>query len=116
MEDIDSLVYFVQAGNLPKVKIGYTTGAIRSRMANLQTGSCEVLRLRACIWGGMALEEHLHSKFAADRLHGEWFQLSPEILAFLEMINRDRREQTLPPVLPEHTELPQPSPFLSGLA
>jgi Meiotically up-regulated gene 113 len=33
--------------------------------------------------GTLQTEREIHAKFAAHRLHGEWFEATPELLAFI---------------------------------
>lgn len=76
-------VYIVQAGgqNGP-VKIGYAADeSVTSRMRSLQTGSAEILTLLRLIPGMAATEAWLHNKFKDNRLRGEWFEFSEDILS-----------------------------------
>jgi hypothetical protein len=77
-------VYFIEAAGL--VKIGYTQD-LRMRMAGLQTGSPARLTLLATIPGDKSKEAELHIRFASDRKHGEWFEFSAAIKAFLENLS-----------------------------
>lgn len=65
------------------VKIGYTTGNPRSRLAALQTGSPELLVLWAYTPGGPDLERAFHETFADMRSHGEWFFVQHKLWHFL---------------------------------
>jgi hypothetical protein len=76
-------VYFIEGSGL--IKIGYTEN-LRIRLASLQTGSPVKLNLLASIPGDKLKETELHTRFAADRRHGEWFAFSAEIKAFLETL------------------------------
>ena len=73
-------VYFVQAGVFGPIKIGHTDSDPQKRIATIQTAHHEKLRLLACVQGSRADERALHQRFAEFRLHGEWFQASPELL------------------------------------
>jgi hypothetical protein len=70
-------VYFVQSGNA--VKIGMS-GDISKRLRVLRTMSPLPLELLGVIPGGRNEEAALHREWAAQRLHGEWFQATPELL------------------------------------
>lgn len=75
-------VYFVVAGEREeRVKIGCAKN-IRKRVAELQTSSPYRLRLAAFLLCDDPPKEEAnnHKKFAAYRLHGEWFSLSGELL------------------------------------
>ena len=41
------------------------------------------MRFLGALAGTLEDEKRFHEKYASDRLHGEWFRLSPEILLFL---------------------------------
>jgi hypothetical protein len=71
-------VYLVEGAG--RLKIGVTTN-VRSRMTSLRGSSPVPLDLLAHINGGRTLEAHLHERFRAHRLHGEWFEDRPEIRA-----------------------------------
>lgn len=71
-----SSVYFAACGE--RVKIGWST-KVSTRIAQLQTGSPDPIRLLATTPGGRKLERQLHERFAAARVAGEWFDLTPEL-------------------------------------
>jgi hypothetical protein len=67
--------YLVGAEGSPLVKIGYTSGAPLKRLASLQTGQPMTLSL---LWSlPVDIENELHERFAAYRVRGEWFDLTP---------------------------------------
>lgn len=74
-----TFVYFVDSDRGP-IKIGAAANP-RNRLSGLQVGSPHPLRLIAYCQGTVELERFLHAEFAADRLDGEWFRRTPEILA-----------------------------------
>jgi hypothetical protein len=71
--------YFISDGQ--RVKIGKSRNP-PSRLAQLQTSHAAQLTLLLSIEEDE--EKTLHQRFAAFRLRGEWFTLSPEILAFID--------------------------------
>jgi hypothetical protein len=75
-----SSVYFAEAGR--RVKIGWST-RVATRLAQLQTGSADPIRLLGTEPGGRALERRLHERFASARISGEWFEPTPELLAYV---------------------------------
>lgn len=84
VDDTGSLVYFVrEAGGAGRVKIGITT-SLRSRLATLQTGSPERLRVIHTEPGGRARELYFHRRWARHRVRrdGEWFVPAREILDY----------------------------------
>jgi hypothetical protein len=96
-------VYFVQAGPAGLIKIGVSADVER-RLAGLRTHSPVPLSLLG-VWpsAGKSGEQQLHARFAAHRLHGEWFQPSPDLLAHIaEVASGD------PLSGPQSGELPPP--------
>lgn len=80
-------VYFVQCAGGGPIKIGHSTSP-DGRLSQMQTGSPYVLRVVATMRGGIEVERTLHRAFAKDRLHGEWFNPSRELMAFIDEISR----------------------------
>lgn len=80
-------VYLVLGGHDEEasVKIGWTAGATRKRLRELQSCSPSPLRALATIPGPMCLERDLHRRFDALRLHGEWFRLVEDLVVFAAM-------------------------------
>jgi hypothetical protein len=89
---IASWVYFIVAGK--KVKIGTAKNPLK-RHASLQCGSPVPLRLMAQTPGDTRLERELHDRWDAHRLHGEWFRLVPEIVAFIREVKVKRSSTPL---------------------
>ena len=75
-------VYFIQADCGGPIKIGVSACA-DSRLDQLQQYSPFPLRVLATMPGGFKKERQLHARFAAHRLHGEWFEAVPELLTFI---------------------------------
>jgi len=80
-------VYFVQAKELKLIKIGISENP-RLRLSDMQVGSPDMLEivLTLQIHGQSArmAESNLHLKFKETNAHAEWFNPSPELLAFIE--------------------------------
>lgn len=74
-----SWVYFVQAGEGGPIKIGFSSD-VGSRIAALQSGHGEPLRLLAMVPGSRPEEKALHGRFAPARVRGEWFRPTAELL------------------------------------
>ena len=72
-------VYFIRAGETGPVKIGWAKDA-EARRKQLQTSHHEPLRVIRTIEAGRKAEVWLQDHFAAWCLHGEWFQMIPEML------------------------------------
>ncbi len=77
-------IYFIQPVGGGPVKIG-SAKSVRERFWNIQTCSPVILRVLATIPDkNFRYERELHDRFAASRLHGEWFHPTPELLDFVE--------------------------------
>jgi hypothetical protein len=82
-------VYFVQAGDELRVKIGKANN-VRARLTQLQDEANRLgvgfrLQLLHVVSGGLREEKSLHKRFAALRVNprNEWFWLRDELLSFL---------------------------------
>lgn len=75
-------VYFIQA-ETGEIKIGYTNNP-RKRLRTAQIYSPCNLELLAVINGDRSKEHHIQSMFQDSRLHGEWFEQTPELLDFIQ--------------------------------
>lgn len=73
-------IYFVEAVGMDLVKIGYTVNPVKRFMAML-TMSPAPLSLLGSMWGGPRRETEIHAKLDEFRVHGEWFEKSPEVMA-----------------------------------
>lgn len=78
-------IYFIQSGNGP-IKIGYTTVS-QLRFSMLQVGNPEPLKIIKILRGGREEETAIHKKFKRDRLRGEWYIPSPELLKFINDVD-----------------------------
>lgn len=93
-----SVVYFVQGEHGGPIKVGYTSSAsIDRRLAQMQTGSPARLRAVLTIEGDTRAEAWLHRLFAADWIHGEWYQPSGRLVDWIidhggdaALVHRDR--------------------------
>lgn len=79
------IVYFI-AGDSGPVKIGVAADPA-VRLKTLQTANPVRLSILATAKGGSQKEAAYHRRFAAHRLHGEWFERVPEILDEIERLN-----------------------------
>ena len=79
-------VYFI-GGEVGAIKIGYSK-APKERLTTLQIGSPIPLAILASFAGSMADEARLHERYAAHRLHGEWFERHPDILEEIERLTK----------------------------
>ena len=82
-------VYFVQALDGGPIKVGVAKD-VQRRIKELQCACPVPLRLLGIVEkGGLRKERELHQRFAASRLHGEWFEESHEILACISELRED---------------------------
>jgi T5orf172 domain len=79
-------VYFVEMEGENRIKIGYTAGSAERRMAQLQTGQPQKLRLLGTIPGERDAEQGLHKEFKAYRGNGEWFFADAEVRAAIQTV------------------------------
>lgn len=78
------------------VKIGFTSGPAKKRVAGLQTGSPYALEIIATIDGDQRRETLLHAIFQEHRTRGEWFRVSPdEAIQANAILDVDRMEAML---------------------
>jgi hypothetical protein len=79
-------VYFIRSvrGSGP-IKIGRSLD-VDSRLASLQTSHHDRLHILTTLEGGEELEDSLHQRFASDRVMGEWFSPSKELLEFIDEV------------------------------
>jgi DNA invertase Pin-like site-specific DNA recombinase len=78
-----SLIYFMRrADGVGPIKIGCSK-IPASRLQAHQVWSPEKLEIIAAVPGGFADEKRIHRQFDDYRLHGEWFEASPLVLAFM---------------------------------
>jgi len=78
-----STVYFVQVGGNGPVKIGVASH-LETRLQAIQSTCPFPLRIIGAVaGGGQKLERKLHRQFSTDRLRGEWFLPSKELIAWI---------------------------------
>jgi hypothetical protein len=78
-------VYFIQSGHDGPIKIG-TAADPHRRLCQLQTGHHEPLKIIAVADGDQKEERKLHERFAASRVHGEWFRASADVVAYIRNV------------------------------
>lgn len=78
-------VYFLLSKKSKTLKIGYSSH-LSNRIKSLQSSSPDSLTLPKAIPGSKQLEAELHKKFAANRLHGEWFSATPEVIEYIRSL------------------------------
>jgi hypothetical protein len=89
-----SLVYFMRrADGVGPIKIGCSKWPVE-RITAFQHWSPEILGLAASAPGDFRDEQRLHRQFASTRLHGEWFEATPELLSVVAKVHASGK---LPP-------------------
>lgn len=78
-----SYVYFIQCGDNGPIKIGHTKDIDR-RLSILQGANPQRLNLLGCFLGDSIQESELHKQFKGDRISGEWFNSSNELLNIIQ--------------------------------
>ena len=96
-------IYAIEAEGREYIKIGFSTNVER-RLAALQTGTPDELRLIAHWPGTLAEERQIHLKLKEWRIVREWFKASAEVLNIVERLSQG--EKLEPPRLPVE-ELPE---------
>lgn len=89
-------IYFLE-NTRRHIKIGWTGGDVYKRIAALQTGESEPLRLIGWMFGTEDQEKVLHVRFAAYRTYGggeEWFHPNEQLKQFIADHNHDESNQS----------------------
>jgi len=97
------IVYFLEAMDLDRVKIGTTTlENVANRVCELATGSPVPLKLIGYQVRGVELESELHRTFEDERLGGEWFELSRPLRDYIRRSATPMDMRTSIPTLRGH--------------
>jgi len=83
-DDLDTareVTYFIQAGENGPIKIG-VTGNFEKRFRGLEMMSPVALRILGVV--PVDIEAECHAALANWRLHGEWFEPAPAVIAFIQ--------------------------------
>lgn len=85
VKPIVGFVYFLTAAapGFP-IKIGFTSKPGQMRSKGIQTGCPYRIVVLGMFAGGYSDENKLHRRFAAQRLEGEWFARSDELMALIK--------------------------------
>lgn len=78
-------VYFIRCAETRRVKIGLSADPFK-RVSKINSDSPYPVELLAVEDGGAERESELHRRFAAIRLHGEWFAASDDLMAHIETL------------------------------
>lgn len=74
-------IYFIRCTATGSIKIGLSANPWK-RLSKMQSDSPGVLEMLGAEPGGADREAELHQRFAKDRLRGEWFRPSDEIVTY----------------------------------
>lgn len=84
--DHETWLYVVQAGGRGgPVKLGIAAYP-EYRLVELQVGNHLELKLLHAVTGGRELERALHKELVGSRLRGEWFNVTPEVVAAIQRV------------------------------
>lgn len=89
------MIYFIQGETGGPIKIGSSSNPWQ-RAADLQTGNPAKLRVLTVVPGERQDELALHARFSSLRIHGEWFEPAPALVAFID--GAVAAQRTSPPV------------------
>jgi hypothetical protein len=98
----DGVVYFIQDAATKDIKIGFCLKNPEKRLADLQTGNSNPLRLVGHVLGSEMHEKWLHRRFARFRVHGEWFSnaIMEDVNGILKCLTLEDWMKTQDPNLP----------------
>jgi len=83
----DTWLYFIRAGADGPVKIGVAADPWK-RLETLQIGNHEKLELLAICYSSVTEERLIHRILDGQRIHGEWFKPTDELMAAVRQIQR----------------------------
>jgi hypothetical protein len=90
-------VYFIENVDTGRIKVGFTTATVWSRLQAFQTGTDCELRILGVLYADQELgtmEWQLHQKFRKHHHRGEWY--TREILpTVLELLHQEARRRGL---------------------
>lgn len=80
-------LYFIESQCAERrIKIGIASD-VKTRLGTMLVNSPYPLKLLKLVPGSASLEKELHRRFADDRLTGEWFKRSDELLTLIESLD-----------------------------
>jgi|ERR1035437_479750 hypothetical protein len=79
-------IYFIQEEGTGAVKIGISDNPL-SRLANLQHSNSKKLTLLSILSGDILTEKALQKRFIKTQIRGEWFEPSPDLLAYIKLLD-----------------------------
>lgn len=76
------MIYFVENPETGLVKIG-TSSDVAVRFLTISREQNVTLVLLGVMDGSFEIEHHLHQYFSSSHIRGEWFQKTPELIAYI---------------------------------
>ncbi len=98
----NTYVYFIQAGEAGKIKIGYSKYPLH-RLQQLMDWSPEKLHLVAFAPGGQDEEQRIHALLRKHYSHKEWFHPTTEVISLMKWVASTAQ-------IPRHI-LPERAPY-----
>lgn len=99
-------LYFVQTECAERhIKIGIASN-MKDRLSTMQTHCPYQIKLIKLVPGGAHMEKELHIRFAQDKLVGEWFRRSEELLSVIDSLDGITSIEK-PPVLMDFDDMRQ---------
>lgn len=85
-------LYFIQAGKAA-VKIGRSCKLL-ARQSSMQVDNHERLNCLLALHGRGHEEKEWHERYKRQRIHGEWYRLTPTLKKEIEALQRAARDDT----------------------
>lgn len=86
--EVEGTIYFFGCETTQEIKIGITSGRAEKRLATIQTARGHKISLLATVPGTTEFERALQDRFSQYRLRGIWFRPHPDILAYIDQLQR----------------------------
>lgn len=86
----EGFVYFLLAPDIGRLKIGFSIDP-SNRVGDLSTCSPVKLELLKTVKASSDLEQLLHHLLKKKKVHGEWFEATPGLLAFIKRLKEGQK-------------------------
>jgi len=86
-------VYFVTDGEY--IKIGFTSGPVKQRLADLQVGNARELTVIGWYYAPPIHEDRLHARFKYLHVRGEWFKNDLDIIYHAQHFDNESYDDEL---------------------
>jgi len=78
------MIYFIKAGEVNRVKIGFTRENVSERLSAIRGSSPVKLEVLGYFQGSTYKERKLHEKFKEYRYQGEWFRIEGILAEYIK--------------------------------